>query len=595
MSSPAPFSTATPAGAGSAHSRSIGPGSDRRHAAPRDAPTAGRARLAPSVRRPPRRRSSRRGPGRARRCAVRARAGFSRRPWRDSTKWDTRRVFAVLVTGPPGAGKTACLLVLSDLLAVDGIAHAAIDVDDVSWAFPYPEHAPARAARRRLEGAPRRRPRAAPGRRGDRVGRPPRRPARLGRGRRPPARAARGAARGVRERIVEREPPSWSGLEHLLSEMERWAVSLTELAGVHVFSTARASARTSSPRGSAPSARTSSADRLARWDSPCPSCGATGTACTIRPPRSSWACARPAPSCRSARSGSARRSEGGARLVDASVSAGRGADERARSRARRAPRHGVGRLDRGRPRRRSRPAPGGALPLPAPGPLLRPRAADRDGHHRAGRPVRLRHDDAGRARHVGGRARALEAAVTAADLVADGAPAAYACTRPPGHHATRAVYGGSCYLNNTAAAAARLRAAGHAPVAVIDVDAHHGNGTQAIFWEDDDVLTARCMWTPLPAGSRTSSATRTSAARATRTGTSACRPARATTPGPRPSGSSRPGPASAAPRRSSWPSASTRARRLAGPARGHAGGLPRRGARARHAGAAHGGGAGGRL
>ena len=85
---------------------------------------------------------------------------------------------------------------------------------------------------------------------------------------------------------------------------------------------------------------------------------------------------------------------------------------------------------------------------------------------------------------------ALEAAVTAADLVSAGAPAAYACTRPPGHHATRSAFGGSCYLNNSAAAAARLRAAGYAPVAVIDIDAHHGNGTQAIFWDDDDVLTA---------------------------------------------------------------------------------------------------------
>ena len=84
---------------------------------------------------------------------------------------------------------------------------------------------------------------------------------------------------------------------------------------------------------------------------------------------------------------------------------------------------------------------------------------------------------------------AFEAAVTAADIVAGGAPAAYACVRPPGHHATRAAFGGSCYLNNSAAAAARLRAEGHAPVAVIDIDAHHGNGTQAIFWEDDDVLT----------------------------------------------------------------------------------------------------------
>jgi acetoin utilization deacetylase AcuC-like enzyme len=84
---------------------------------------------------------------------------------------------------------------------------------------------------------------------------------------------------------------------------------------------------------------------------------------------------------------------------------------------------------------------------------------------------------------------AVDAAVTAAEIVLDGAPAAYACTRPPGHHVTRACFGGSCYLNNSAAAAARLRAAGRTPVAVIDVDAHHGNGTQAIFWDDPGVLT----------------------------------------------------------------------------------------------------------
>jgi acetoin utilization deacetylase AcuC-like enzyme len=84
---------------------------------------------------------------------------------------------------------------------------------------------------------------------------------------------------------------------------------------------------------------------------------------------------------------------------------------------------------------------------------------------------------------------AHDAAVTAAELVLEGAPAAYACTRPPGHHVTRSCFGGSCYLNNTAAAAARLRAGGSGPVAVIDVDAHHGNGTQAIFWDDPGVLT----------------------------------------------------------------------------------------------------------
>ncbi len=84
----------------------------------------------------------------------------------------------------------------------------------------------------------------------------------------------------------------------------------------------------------------------------------------------------------------------------------------------------------------------------------------------------------------------VEAAVTAAGLVLGGEAAAYACCRPPGHHATRACFGGSCYLNNAAAAAARLRAGVNGPVAVIDIDAHHGNGTQAIFYEDPEMLVA---------------------------------------------------------------------------------------------------------
>jgi acetoin utilization deacetylase AcuC-like enzyme len=83
---------------------------------------------------------------------------------------------------------------------------------------------------------------------------------------------------------------------------------------------------------------------------------------------------------------------------------------------------------------------------------------------------------------------ALDAAVTAARLVAGGAPAAYALCRPPGHHATRCAFGGSCYLNNTAAAAAALRDAVGEPVGVLDIDAHHGNGTQAIFYDDPGVL-----------------------------------------------------------------------------------------------------------
>jgi len=85
---------------------------------------------------------------------------------------------------------------------------------------------------------------------------------------------------------------------------------------------------------------------------------------------------------------------------------------------------------------------------------------------------------------------AVDTSLTAADLVLAGAPAAYACCRPPGHHVTRSAYGGSCYLNNAAITAQYLRDRGAARVALLDVDAHHGNGAQAIFWERDDVLTA---------------------------------------------------------------------------------------------------------
>jgi acetoin utilization deacetylase AcuC-like enzyme len=83
---------------------------------------------------------------------------------------------------------------------------------------------------------------------------------------------------------------------------------------------------------------------------------------------------------------------------------------------------------------------------------------------------------------------AADAALTAADLVADGAPLAYALLRPPGHHAGPSSYGGSCYLNNAAIAAAGLRRSGAGRVAIIDIDAHHGNGTQAIFYSRADVF-----------------------------------------------------------------------------------------------------------
>jgi len=85
---------------------------------------------------------------------------------------------------------------------------------------------------------------------------------------------------------------------------------------------------------------------------------------------------------------------------------------------------------------------------------------------------------------------AVDVALTAVDVVASGEPLAYACCRPPGHHVTRSLYGGSCYLNNTAIAASALLARLDGPVAIVDIDAHHGNGTQELFLGRDDVLTA---------------------------------------------------------------------------------------------------------
>ena len=82
---------------------------------------------------------------------------------------------------------------------------------------------------------------------------------------------------------------------------------------------------------------------------------------------------------------------------------------------------------------------------------------------------------------------AARCALTAAALVSEGARSAYALCRPPGHHAARSAYGGYCYLNNAALAAQALRDAGRARVAILDIDYHHGNGTQDIFWSRGDV------------------------------------------------------------------------------------------------------------
>jgi acetoin utilization deacetylase AcuC-like enzyme len=79
-------------------------------------------------------------------------------------------------------------------------------------------------------------------------------------------------------------------------------------------------------------------------------------------------------------------------------------------------------------------------------------------------------------------------AAHAAKLVVSGEPACYALSRPPGHHSSQDLAGGFCYLNNSAIAAQQLLTK-YTRVAIIDVDVHHGNGTQRIFYERDDVLT----------------------------------------------------------------------------------------------------------
>ena len=144
-------------------------------------------------------------------------------------------MFAVVVNGSAGAGKTACVMALSDALVKDEVSHAAIDADELAWAYPYPSNqerfdllrASWQAHRRAghdlllvaevvestdelLELL-------------DAVGADDHLHVML-----------ESSLTTLRKRIVEREPPNWSGLEHLLGETERWAVVLKELDGVHV-------------------------------------------------------------------------------------------------------------------------------------------------------------------------------------------------------------------------------------------------------------------------------------------------------------------------------------------------------------------------
>lgn len=98
----------------------------------------------------------------------------------------------------------------------------------------------------------------------------------------------------------------------------------------------------------------------------------------------------------------------------------------------------------------------------------------------AGTPLGLRTFEAAKA--------SANTALTAAKLLQNGETSAFGLCRPPGHHAGHDFFGGYCFLNNAAIAAQWLRDHGAERVAILDVDYHHGNGTQAIFYDRPDVL-----------------------------------------------------------------------------------------------------------
>jgi len=96
-------------------------------------------------------------------------------------------------------------------------------------------------------------------------------------------------------------------------------------------------------------------------------------------------------------------------------------------------------------------------------------------------------------------AASADVALTGASLISGGAKAIFSLCRPPGHHAARDMYGGYCFLNNAAIAAQYLRDNGADRVAILDVDFHHGNGTQDIFYDRGDVLFASLHGDPADA------------------------------------------------------------------------------------------------
>lgn len=92
-----------------------------------------------------------------------------------------------------------------------------------------------------------------------------------------------------------------------------------------------------------------------------------------------------------------------------------------------------------------------------------------------------------------------QVALTGAERLNQGGNAAFALCRPPGHHAAIDMYGGYCFVNNAAVAAQHLLDTGAKHVAILDVDFHHGNGTQDIFYARDDVLFISLHGNPMDA------------------------------------------------------------------------------------------------
>ncbi len=145
-------------------------------------------------------------------------------------------MFAVLLTGPPGSGKTAALTALLDALAEDGVPHAGVDVDEVSWAFPFPDlsrrcdHLRAWRESHSRSGATlfvvaeviESQPHLA-----DVL-------AALGADDYLMARLHATPAT-LRERIIAREPDGWFGLDYLLGEMQRLHATMPSLPGVHLM------------------------------------------------------------------------------------------------------------------------------------------------------------------------------------------------------------------------------------------------------------------------------------------------------------------------------------------------------------------------